>query len=78
MENNLGFLMTKHDIGPTELAEKVGVSRNTIQRILRKKNASAETMFKIAMYFEKDVEDIFFVKNVLQIVQKQKRKQKTA
>jgi DNA-binding XRE family transcriptional regulator len=72
MENNLSFLMTKHNIGPTELAEKVGVSRNTIQRILRKKNASAETMFKIAQYFGMEIGDIFFVKNVLQIVQYKK------
>lgn len=72
MENNLSFLMTKHDIGPTELSEKVGVSRNTIQRILRKKNASAETMFKIAQYFDMEIGDIFFVKSVLQIVQDKK------
>lgn len=72
MENNLSFLMTKHDIGPTELSEKVGVSRNTIQRILRKKNASAETMFKIAQFFNMEVGDIFFVKSVLQIVQDKK------
>lgn len=72
MENNLSFLMTKHDIGPTELSEKVGVSRNTIQRILRKKNASAETMFKIAQYFDMEIGDIFFVKSVLQIVHDKK------
>lgn len=72
MENNLSFLMTKHAIGPTELAEKVGVSRNTIQRILRKKNASAETMFKIAQYFEMEIGDIFFVKSVLHVIQNKK------
>lgn len=78
MENNLSFLMAKHNIGPTELADKVGVSRNTIQRILRKKNASAETMFKIAEFFKMDVGDIFFVKSVLHVVQKQGDNQKTA
>ncbi|MEI2395636.1 helix-turn-helix transcriptional regulator [Paenibacillus phytohabitans] len=67
MENNLGFLMVKANIGPGELAQKTKVSRNTIQRLLRKKNASAETMFKIAKYFGKDVEDIFFIENVLHV-----------
>ncbi|WP_375104613.1 helix-turn-helix transcriptional regulator [Paenibacillus sp. RS8] len=69
MENNLGVLMRKANIGPTELADKTKISRNTIQRILRKKNASAETMFKIAKFFGKDVEDIFFIKTVLHVEQ---------
>lgn len=61
--------MTKANIGPTELAERTKISRNTIQRILRKENASAGTMFKIAKFFKKDVEDIFFVESVLQVGQ---------
>lgn len=72
MENNLKFLMAKHGLGPTELAEKAGVSRNTIQRILRKQNASAETMFKIAMFFNMEVGDIFFVNCVLHVVHNKK------
>lgn len=67
MENNLGLLMIKANIGPGELAQKTKVSRNTIQRLLRKKNASAATMFKIAKYFGEDVEDIFFIENVLHV-----------
>ena len=72
MDNNLSFLMTREGIGPTELARKINVSRNTIQRVLRKERPSFETMFKLANYFGKDVEDIFFIKGVLHEVQKQK------
>ncbi len=77
MENNLSFLMAKHNIGPSELAREIKVSRNTIQRILRKHNASAETMFKIANYFKKDVEDIFCIENVLH-VERRRSNQKSA
>ncbi|MNL51770.1 helix-turn-helix protein [compost metagenome] len=78
MDNIVEFLMNKASIGPTKLSKDTGVSRNTIQRILRKENASAETMFKIARYFNKDVEDVFFIKDVLHVGQGMSIKKKTA
>lgn len=70
MKNNVGFLMAKHGIGPTRLSKELNVARNTIYRMLRHETPSAETMLKVAKYFEKDVSDIFYDESVQQIARK--------
>jgi len=61
MDNNIRILRAKNDITQDKLAEKVGASRQTISAIERGRyNPSIELAFKIAEYFDCDVEDIFF------------------
>lgn len=73
MKNNVEFLMAKRNIGPTELAKKLSLSRNTIQRLLRGERPSTETMLKVAKYFDVAVEDAFCIQNVLQVEQPNKK-----
>lgn len=74
MDNIVSFMMAREGIGPSELARRAGVSRNTVQRLLRKENASPDTMFRIARVFGKNVEDVFFIKTVLHVEQENNQK----
>lgn len=60
MENNLKVHRAKEDITQKELAEEVGVSRQTINAIeTGKYNPSLELALKISEFFETQLEDIF-------------------
>lgn len=60
MKNNIRVERAILKISQQELAEKVGVSRQTINAIeLEKYAPSAIVVMKIAAVFEKDVEAIF-------------------
>lgn len=63
MENNLKVWRAKEDLTQEELAERVGVTRQTINSIERGKyDPSLELAFKLADYFECEIEDIFSYK----------------
>lgn len=60
MENNLKVWRAKADITQQELAESVDVSRQTINALERGRyGPSLELAFKIAVYFDCTVEDVF-------------------
>ncbi len=60
MENELKVWRAKADITQAELAEAVGVSRQTINAIERGRyDPSLELAFGLADYFECQIEDIF-------------------
>jgi putative transcriptional regulator len=62
LENNLRVLRAKKNITQEELAEAIGVSRQTINAIeLGKFNPSVLTALKLARFFETNVEEIFFI-----------------
>jgi DNA-binding XRE family transcriptional regulator len=66
-ENYLGFLLESNDISKTKLAKDLGVTRTTINRAVNGKTPSLELALKIAIYFKKDVSDIFFIKSVKRV-----------
>ena len=60
METKIQELRKANKISQAELADEMGVTRQTI--ILREKgryNASLELAFKIARYFGKTIEEVF-------------------
>lgn len=60
MQNSLKVWRAKADVTQAELADAVGVSRQTITTIERDKyDPSLELAFKLAAYFDCDIEDIF-------------------
>jgi putative transcriptional regulator len=60
METKLKVFRAMRDITQEELAKAVGVSRQTVIAIERGNyNPSLELAFKIALYFEAKIEDIF-------------------
>lgn len=60
MKNNLKVWRAKHDLTQEKLAEKVNVTRQTINAIERGKyDPSLELAFKLADYFDCRIEDIF-------------------
>lgn len=60
MKNRLKVLRAERDWSQADLAEKLGVSRQTINAIeTGKYDASLELAFQIAWLFEKRIEDIF-------------------
>lgn len=62
LENNLRVLRAKRNITQEELAEAIGVSRQTINAIeLGKFNPSVLTALKLAKFFETAVEEVFFI-----------------
>ncbi|MDD3521062.1 MAG: helix-turn-helix transcriptional regulator [Actinomycetota bacterium] len=64
LENNLRKLRFEHDeISQQELANAVGVTRLTIHSIETGKfNPSVALALKIAGFFEKSVEEVFYIK----------------
>jgi DNA-binding XRE family transcriptional regulator len=69
LKNTLEFLLESHNINKSKLAKELGVSRQTIIRVVKGKSPSMELGLKIAKYFNKDVSDIFFTPYVKQIAQ---------
>ena len=60
MENNLRVLRAIKDISQEQLAERLGVTRQTIHAVENNKyNPSLELAFKIARFFEKNIEEVF-------------------
>lgn len=63
MENNLRVLRAMRNITQEGLASDLGVTRQTIHAIENGKyNPSLELAFKMAEYFEMNIENIFFYK----------------
>lgn len=60
MKNDLSTLRAANDMSQADLAEAVGVTRQTINSIERERyNPSLELAFKLASYFDCRIEDIF-------------------
>jgi len=60
MKNTLKALRAERDWSQADLAEKLGVSRQTVNAIETEKyDPSLPLAFKIAELFEKKIEDIF-------------------
>lgn len=61
MKNKIKVYRAMHDLTQEGLAEKVGVTRQTINAIEKGKyDPSLELAFKISMLFSVKIEDIFF------------------
>ncbi|KYG29580.1 helix-turn-helix transcriptional regulator [Alkalihalobacillus trypoxylicola] len=61
MKNNIKELRAKYDLTQDELAEKLGVSRQTIISLEKERyNPSITLAFKLARIFHCQIEDIFF------------------
>lgn len=64
MKNSLKVERAIHNLTQAQLAEKVQVSRQTINAIeLGKYNLSTRLALKIASVFDKNVDDIFHLEN---------------
>jgi len=65
MKNNIKVQRAIHDLTQADLAEKIGVSRQTINAMEKNKYVPS-TVFslKIAKLFKKPVEDIFFLDDI--------------
>jgi putative transcriptional regulator len=62
LENNLKVLRAKKDVTQEDLAEAIGVSRQTINAIeLGKFNPSVITALNLAKFFETSVEEVFYI-----------------
>ncbi len=60
MKNNIKVYRAMHDLTQENLAEKVGVTRQTIHAIEKGKyDPSLELAFKLAKLFSVHIEDIF-------------------
>jgi putative transcriptional regulator len=60
MKNDLSTLRAANEMSQGDLAEAVGVTRQTINSIERERyNPSLELAFKLALYFDCRIEDIF-------------------
>lgn len=63
MENNLRVLRAIKDISQEQLAEALGVTRQTIHAVENDKyNPSLELAFKLAKFFGKSIEEVFIHK----------------
>jgi putative transcriptional regulator len=64
MKNDLRVQRARHNLTQAELAEKLGVSRQTVNAIETEKyDPSLPLAFKIAHVFNCRIEDVFFVAN---------------
>ena len=64
MRNDVRVLRARHDMTQAELAEKLGVSRQTVNAIETERyDPSLPLAFKIAAVFGQSVEEIFFADN---------------
>ena len=64
MRNDLRVLRARHNLTQAELAERVGVTRQTINAIETEKyDPSLPLAFKIAAVFGQPIEEIFFAEN---------------
>lgn len=61
MKNRLKVLRAERDWTQADLAEKVGVSRQTINSVEKGKyDPSLPLAFQLARFFESTIEDIFY------------------
>lgn len=61
MINRLRVLRAEHDLSQADLAERLGVSRQTVNAIeTGKYDPSLPLAFKIATTFQKTIEEIFY------------------
>lgn len=61
MKNRIKVYRAMHDLTQETLAEKLGVTRQTIHAIEKEKyDPSLELAFKLARFFEVQIEDLFF------------------
>lgn len=74
MKNTLEFLLLNKGLSKAELASKIGVSRQTINNVVKGKSPSLEVAIMIAQYFGKEVTDIFSAKNVKHVAQRKNNK----
>jgi putative transcriptional regulator len=64
MKNELRVFRAKYNLTQGELAERLGVSRQTVNAIETEKyDPSLPLAFKIAKVFECRIEDVFFMSN---------------
>jgi putative transcriptional regulator len=64
MKNELRVLRARHNITQAELAERLGVSRQTVNAIETEKyDPSLPLAFKIAAVFQCRIEDVFLASN---------------
>lgn len=70
MKNTLEFLMETHSITKAQLAKDLGVTRQTINNIVKGRAPSMEVGLKIGRYFGKDVSEIFYSPDVKQVARK--------
>lgn len=60
MENNLRVLRAVKNISQEQLAQELGVTRQTIHAVeTGKYNPSLDLAFKMARFFDKSIEEIF-------------------
>jgi len=60
LENNIRVLRAVKNISQEQLAQELGVTRQTIHAVeTGKYNPSLDLAFKMARYFEKRIEEIF-------------------
>ena len=60
MKNKLKVFRAIHDLTQEDLAEKLGVTRQTINAIEKQRyNPSLELAFKLADFFEVTIEELF-------------------
>ncbi|SPE36434.1 conserved hypothetical protein [Candidatus Sulfopaludibacter sp. SbA3] len=60
MKNELRIMRAQHDLSQAELAEKLGVSRQTVNAIeTGRYDPSLSLAFKIAALFARPIEEIF-------------------
>ena len=60
LRNNLRVLRAVKNISQEELAQELGVTRQTIHAVENDKyNPSLDLAFKMARYFNKNIEEIF-------------------
>jgi len=61
MTNRLRVLRAEHDLSQADLAQRLGVSRQTVNAIeTGKYDPSLPLAFKVAQVFGQRIEDIFF------------------
>lgn len=64
MKNNLKVERAIHDLTQADLAERIGVSRQSINAMEKNKYVPSTVLaLKIARLFKKPVEDIFFLED---------------
>ena len=64
INNNIRILRAEKKISQEQLAEAIGVVRATISSIEKGNyNPSLELAFNIAIFFEKDINDVFSVED---------------
>jgi putative transcriptional regulator len=65
VENNLRVLRAVKEISQEQLAQELGVTRQTIHAVeTGKYNPSLDLAFKLARFFEKSIEEIFIYEEV--------------